>query len=320
MSSSSRALYAGPAAPAPWHRGLLRSLPAWAGLLLLIAAAMTPGFLSVPNLVALAGTLSLIGCVAVGMTFVTMSGNVMSFALGATCAATSMLVAHYSALGMGPALAAGLSFAVVFSALQGLIIGAFRANALIVSIAALTLLGGVAQYLSQGQSLYVAGETLGVFRRRVAGVPVSLLVLFAVVACGHWVLRHTRFGYHAVLLGSTVEAARVAGLPVVRCVAACYGVAGLFAGVAGVLVAARFGSGTMEYGIGLDYSAISAVLVGGTAIGGGRGSVLRTFVGGVVIAVLQSLLLLRGLDTQYQYLLIGIIVLAAIVIQYKEGR
>ena len=318
MSSSAHAPRVGIAASRrhPW----LRSLPAWAGLILLAAAALTPGFFSVPNLVALAGTLSLIGCVAAGMTFVTMSGNVMSFALGATCAATSMIVAHYSALGMGLALFAGLSFAVVFSSLQGWLIGAFRANSLIVSIAALTLLGGVAQYLSQGQSIYVAGETLAVFRKRVAGVPVSLFVLLAVVACGHWVLRYTRFGHQVVLLGSNVEAATVAGLPVVRCTAASYGVAGLFAGVAGVLVAARFGSGTMEYGIGLDYSAISAVLVGGTAIGGGRGSVLRTFVGGIVIAVLQSLLLLHGLDTQYQYLLIGVIVLAAIVIQYREDR
>ncbi|MCB5362591.1 ABC transporter permease [Pusillimonas sp. CC-YST705] len=320
MSPSSRVLPAQVARPGLRSRRLMHSLPAWAGGLLLAAAMATPGFFSVPNLVALAGTLSLIGCVAVGMTFITMSGNVMSFALGATCAATSMITAHYSALGMGAALSAGLSFAVLYSALQGWLIGVFRANSLIVSIAALTLLGGVAQYLSQGQSLYAAGDTLVFFRQRVGGVPVSLFVLLLVAACSHWALRRTRFGHQVVLIGSNADAAAVAGLPVVRCLAASYGVAGLCAGVAGVLVAARFGSGTMEYGIGLDYSAISAVLVGGTAIGGGSGSVLRTLIGGLVIAVLQSLLLLHGLDTQYQYLLIGIIVLLAIVIQYKGAK
>jgi ribose/xylose/arabinose/galactoside ABC-type transport system permease subunit len=95
--------------------------------------------------------------------------------------------------------------------------------------------------------------------------------------------------------------------------------AGLFTGLSGILIAARFGSGSMEFGVGYDYSAISAVLVGGTAIGGGQGSVLRTMVGVVVIAVLQSLLLLHGFEIQYQYLLIGLIVLGAILLRAK-GR
>ena len=125
---------------------------------LIILALSTPGFISLPNLMALTGTISLVGCVAIGMTFITMSGNIMSFALGATAAATSMLVAYYSPVGGGVSIFIGLLFAVVVSAAQGILVGVFRSNPLIVSIASLSLLFGVAQYLSSGQSMYVEGD------------------------------------------------------------------------------------------------------------------------------------------------------------------
>ena len=83
----------------------------------------------------------------------------------------------------------------------------------------------------------------------------------------------------------------------------------------GILIAGRYGAGTMEYGAGYDYSAIAGVLVGGTAIAGGEGSVSRSFFGVVVIASVTVLLLLRGFETEYQYLFIGLIVLAAVLLQ-----
>jgi ribose/xylose/arabinose/galactoside ABC-type transport system permease subunit len=288
-------------------------------LALLIVAALTPGFTSLPSLIALTGAISLIGCIAIGMTFITLSGNIMSFSLGATCAATAMVVAHASSLGMLPAAALGTVFAMALVAVQGLIIGCFRANPLIVSIASLSLMLGIAQFFVGGQTIYAEGEALAVFKQRVFGIPVPAMVFLLAVVAGELILRWTRFGQNVVLVGSNINAATVAGLKTWRTVTGCYLMAGLFTGLSGILIAARFGSGSMEFGAGYDYSAISAVLVGGTAIGGGQGSVLRTMVGVVVIAVLQSLLLLHGFEIQYQYLLIGLIVLGAILLRAK-GR
>lgn len=285
---------------------------------LAVLATLTPGFGSLPNLIALSGTISLIGCIAVGMTFVTLSGNIMSFSLGATCAATAMIVSHLSGLGLLMSIFAGIVFSMFVTGMQGWIIGYFRANPLIVSIAFLSLLLGIAQLVSNGQSIYVVGDSLDVFKQRVASVPVPAVVFVLVVVLGEAILRLTRFGQNVILVGSNQNAAIVAGIKVWRTVTGCYLIAGLFTGLSGVLVAARFGSGSMEFGVGYDYNAISAVLVGGTAIGGGSGSVLRTMIGVVVIAVLQSLLLLRGFDSQFQYLLIGLIVLAAIMLQAKR--
>jgi len=284
---------------------------------LLVVAVLTPGFISLPNLIALTGTLSLIGCVAIGMTFITLGGNIMSFCLGATCAAASMLVAHLSDAGAWLAGLAGVALALAIMVVQGLVIGLFRANPLIVSIASLSLILGVTQYVAGGQTIYVSGDALSMLKSRVLGVPAPLLVFVAAVVVGELMLRFTRFGYKLILVGSNFEAAEVGGISTWRTTVAAYAAAGLFTGVAGILLAARYGSGSMEFGVGFDYSAISAVLVGGTAIGGGQGSVLRTMFGVVFIAVMQSLLLLYGLDVQFQYLLIGLVVLAAILLQVR---
>lgn len=299
-------------------REVSRSLPFWASIILLLCASQTPGFFSLPNMAALAASLSLIGCVAVGMTFITISGNIMSFALGATCAATSILAAHFAQYGLGVSLVVSLGFAVLFTGVQGWLIGLLRANGLILSIAALALLGGAAQYLWGGHSVYTTGPVFSVLGWRLFGLPAALYVLIFVATLGQFILKNTELGRQLVLIGSNAQAARAAGLNIVSRLTYCYMLAGLFAGVAGVLIAARFGTGTMEYGVGLDYSAISAVLVGGNAIAGGHGSVWRTLLGAVVIAALQSVLLLNGLDTEYQYFLIGIVVFVAVAVQYKK--
>ena len=117
------------------------------------------------------------------------------------------------------------------------------------------------------------------------------------------------------MVGSNWRASLAAGLEPARTVLSAYVAAGICTAIAGILMAARYSSGDMELGIGYDYSAISAVLVGGTAISGGEGSALRSLVGAFIIAVCQVLLLLHGFSTQIQYLAIGIIVLLVIMLQ-----
>jgi ribose/xylose/arabinose/galactoside ABC-type transport system permease subunit len=117
-----------------------------------------------------------------------------------------------------------------------------------------------------------------------------------------------------VMVGSNPRAAQAAGLRPAVAVTVAYVLAGAFSAVSGVLLAARYGSGDMELGAGYDYTAIAAVLVGGTAIQGGSGSVVRTLIGVTVIAIIEVVLLLRGFSQQLQYLITGLIVLAVIML------
>jgi ribose/xylose/arabinose/galactoside ABC-type transport system permease subunit len=134
------------------------------------------------------------------------------------------------------------------------------------------------------------------------------------------VLRYTQFGQKVMMLGSNLRAAAAAGVRTWVIVAVTYALAGFFSSLAGILIAARYGAGTIEYGAGYDYSAIAGVLVGGTSIIGGEGSITRSIAGVIAIAVVATILLLRGLDTQFQYFVTGVIVLGAVLLQGKFRR
>jgi ribose/xylose/arabinose/galactoside ABC-type transport system permease subunit len=277
-------------------------------------ALSTPGFTSPLAINSLLNAISFIGCVAVGMTFITITGNIMSLALGATVSASALVFLASLSLGVFPAFLVAILFGVVITAVQGALVGYIRANPLLVSIAALSLLIGGAALATGGQRIYPGGEGLQVFKGRVAGIPVEALYFFGTVVFGQFVLSWTRIGREMIMVGSNLRAAIAAGVNTARAITFAYVLAGACSAVSGVLLAARYGSGDMELGTGYDYTAIAAVLVGGTAIGGGSGSVVRTLIGVTAIAVIATVLLLRGFSQQWQYLITGLIVLAVIML------
>ena len=285
-----------------------------AGSAITLFALNTPGFTSPISINSLLNAISFIGCVAVGMTFITITGNIMSLALGATVSASALVFLASLSLGVFPAFLVAILFGIAITAIQGALVGYIRANPLLVSIAALSLLIGGAALATGGQRIYPGGEGLQVFKGRVAGIPVETLYFFATVLIGQFILLWTRIGREMVMVGSNLRAAIAAGVNTARATTVAYVLAGACSAVSGILLAARYGSGDMELGLGYDYTAIAAVLVGGTAIGGGSGSVVRTLIGVTVIAVIATVLLLRGFSQQWQYLITGLIVLAVIML------
>jgi ribose/xylose/arabinose/galactoside ABC-type transport system permease subunit len=285
-----------------------------AGSAITLFALNTPGFTSPISINSLLNAISFIGCVAVGMTFITITGNIMSLALGATVSASALVFLASLSLGVFPAFLVAILFGIAITAIQGALVGYIRANPLLVSIAALSLLIGGAALATGGQRIYPGGEGLQVFKGRVAGIPVETLYFFATVLIGQFILSWTRIGREMVMVGSNLRAAIAAGVNTARATTVAYVLAGACSAVSGILLAARYGSGDMELGLGYDYTAIAAVLVGGTAIGGGSGSVVRTLIGVTVIAVIATVLLLRGFSQQWQYLITGLIVLAVIML------
>jgi ribose/xylose/arabinose/galactoside ABC-type transport system permease subunit len=285
-------------------------------LALVVIALSTPGFLTAVSLFSLMNTMSFIGCVAIGMTFITLSGNILSFALGATLSVTSIVFVVSLPLGLIGAMSAALVSGAVLNGLQGWVIGYFRANAIIVSMAALALIVGVATFITGGQGLYPEDETADLLKGRIFdSVPIPLAGCLATAALAQFVLSCTRFGRNLRMVGSNWRAASAAGIAPAATIVGAYVTAGLCTSFAGILMAARYSSGDLSLGVGYDYSAISAVLVGGTAIQGGEGSAVRSLVGAGIIAVCQGLLVLHGFSTQVQYLAIGLIVLGVIMLQ-----
>ena len=305
--------------------GMLRRRIVWSIRTVVLAglaiwALATPGFTSWLSLYALLNAISFIGCVAVGMTFITLTGNIMSLSLGATLSACALMFLGSLSLGVPVAFVIAVLFGVAISAVQGVLVGYLRANPILVSIAALSLLLGFAELITGGTRTYPGGSGLTMFKGRVAGIPIEAMIFFATVVVGQFILSFTRIGRVMVMVGSNTRAAAAAGMRTALAVTVAYGLAGAFTAVSGMLLAARYGSGDMELGAGYDYSAIAAVLVGGTTITGGSGSVVRTLIGVTVIAIVEVVLLLRGFSEQLQYLITGLIVLGVIMLHTLGER
>jgi ribose/xylose/arabinose/galactoside ABC-type transport system permease subunit len=291
------------------------------GAVAILAWALTsPGFLSPLAIFSLLTSISFVGCVAIGMTFITLSGNIMSLALGATVSVAS--VVFMASLGIGVAAAAiiTLLFAGIITAAQGALVGFFRANPILVSIAALACILGCADVLTDGQRVYPGGEGFALFRTRPWGLPFGTLVFLAAAAIGQVILSATRLGREIVMVGSNRRASETAGLNTPAAVIWAYGIAGVASGLAGILLAARYGSGDMDIGTGYEYRAIAAVLVGGNAIQGGAGSVWRSCAGVIILATIEMALRLRGFSEQWQYFFTGLVMLAVVMLQGSMGR
>jgi ribose/xylose/arabinose/galactoside ABC-type transport system permease subunit len=283
---------------------------------LLVWALVTPSFLSAPSLTALLTTASVIGCLAAGMTFITISGNIMSFALGATAAASAVVfVRILNTGGLVPALIGTLVFGGITTGFQGLVIGWLRANPIIVSIAADVLIYGGASWLTANETINaVPGANSALLKGSVGGIPIEFLIFFGLIAIGQIILSLTVFGRNLLLIGSGLPTAEAVGLPITSTVARAYFWAGMFTAVSGMLLAVRYDQGNMSFAVHYDYDAIAAVLVGGTPIQGGDGSMVRTLLGVAAISVIQVVLLLYGFAEEWRYLLTGFIVLLVIIL------
>jgi ribose/xylose/arabinose/galactoside ABC-type transport system permease subunit len=301
-------------------RHLVLAIRATAAAAITAFALSTPGFITPLSFNTLLTAISFVGCVAVGMTFITISGNIMSLALGATVSASALVFLASLSFGILPAVLLALLFGTVVTGIQGFLVGYFRANPILVSIAGLSLLLGGAALATGGHRIYPGGEGLQMFKGRMGGVPVEAVCFFATVIVGQFILSWTRIGRLMAMVGSNIRAATAVGIETTLVIAVAYVIAGACAAIAGVLLAARYGSGDMELGAGYDYTAIAAVLVGGTGIAGGSGSAVRTLIGVFVIAIIEVVLLLRGFTEQLQYLITGIIVLGVIMIHTLGER
>lgn len=281
-------------------------------------ALATPGFLSQPSIRSLLSAMSFVGCVAVGMTFITLSGNIMSFSLGASVAASTVVFVAALPYGTWPAFVVTLAFGAVLNAVQGFIIGYFRANPIIVSMAALSLIIGIMSSVTGGRGLYITSNDAAIFKQNFGMVPGPLVAFLVCAVIGQLILSFSRIGRTILLSGSNPNALLAVGLEPWRYTTWAYCIAGVFTSVSAVLIASRYGSGDLQHGAGFEYGAISAVLVGGTLIHGGRGSVTRTVFGALLIAIFQAVLVLRGFSTEVQQLALGLIVLVVIVLQWKR--
>lgn len=253
--------------------------------------------------------------VAVAMTFVITTGGI-DLSVGSTVALVNALAAILMRFGIPwPAVVLMLILiGAAVGAVQGWFVAYEGLPAFIVTLAGLSVLRGVALLMTQGFSIPIATEGwfIDIGRGWFLGVPFPAVLAVLAAALGFIALDALRFGRHIVAIGANMEAARRAGIPVRRRLVMVYVLTGIASAVAGIVIAARLGSGSSNAAVGFELDAIAAVVLGGTALMGGKGTIVGTVLGALTIAVIGNGLILSHVSPFFTQIVTGLIILVAI--------
>ena len=308
---------------AEWRslRGLLTGAAALALVVLVVFGLTTERFLTVENIKAILSSASIVGIMALGLTFITLIGSLVSLAIAPTAVMGAMVFLVELHFGLVPALAISIAAGALVTAAQGLIVGAWGANPVILTIGAGFLVSGVTAKASGGVIVQPTGGGWSTLNSTPLGVPLGVYVMVALALVYQYVLKRTVLGRRVTLIGENRQAARAAGMRIALITAIAFALAGASFALGGAFLGAFNKGASAQLEGTLTFDVIAAVLVGGTLVSGGRGSALRTLAGAIVIATISDLLLLRGLDTGAQILFKGVLVVLVVIATFvTSGR
>lgn len=292
-------------------------------VLIAVLSLATDNFLSTYNMSVVARQAAFVGLVALGQTLVLLVGGIdlsVGAAAGLSAIVGSLLLTMF---GVHPYLVIPLTM--VFGLMLGLINGAFvaglRLNPFIVTLATWEIFAGMTLVITKGYPIRPLGETFAVFGRGdIFGVPVPVLIFIAVGIILIWMLTQTRFGRNIFAVGGNRDAAVLAGIRVKYVELAAFGLAGMFAALAGILFASRMDAGQPSVGEGWLMGAITAAILGGTSLRGGQGSIVGTMLGALLLAVLANGTVLLNVSGFWQRVIVGGVVLIAVLVDLFRRR
>jgi ribose/xylose/arabinose/galactoside ABC-type transport system permease subunit len=306
--------------------GLMQRHGAAAVLVLLIAAGSLafPSFPTADNLGNIAITSSFLATVALGMTFVIITGGI-DLSVGSVFALGGVLAAYGMRWGSLAGLLLPLAVCGAFGLVQGLLIARVRLAPFIVTLAGLLGARGLLLSISdEGAKTYLIPHTSVLARLgqgKVLGVGYPVYLTLALFVAGAVLLQRTRFGQSVYAIGGGPDAAALMGVPVVHTKVIVYVMSGMLAGLAGTLNAARLSSGVTILGTGMELDVIAAVVIGGTLLTGGAGSVSGTIAGVLLLGVIQNLINQIGdLSSSYQQVVSGAFLAVVVVVQTYLSR
>ena len=296
----------------------LRQYGLIAALIILIVAFAFSNeyFFTANNLLNVARQVSVTAIVAVGMTFVIISGGI-DLSVGSNLAFSGVVASMaFVSTGSAPlALLAGIATGGIIGLINGLITAKGRITGFIVTLAMLGVVRGFAFIITGGNPVTASDPGFTWFGvGSVLGIPVPIVITIVVIALGWFALTKTKFGRYVYAIGGNERASRWTGLKVDGVQTSVYVVVGLLAGLAGVILAGRLGSGQPFAGDGFELDVIAAVILGGSSLAGGRGTILGTVIGVLIIGVLNNGLTLLDVSTYWQMVVQGAIILAAVLL------
>ncbi|HTJ59079.1 MAG TPA: ABC transporter permease [Devosiaceae bacterium] len=296
-------------------------------LLMAIFAVIEPRFLSSVNLFNVMRQVSITGLMAIGMTFVILTAGI-DLSVGSLLAFSGLVAAAIAkgglsdrftvgdtGIGYGWPLAAlgAIAIGVIGGYIQGLAITRLKVPPFVVTLGGMSVFRGAALLFAAGGP--ISGFDAGFSwwgQGRIGPVPVPVIIFLAFAIAAHIVLSYTRFGRRVYAVGGNPEAARLSGLNVNRIIASVYVIMGFFAGLAAFVLAARLNSAEAVAGTGYELTVIASVVIGGTSLFGGVGTIFGTVIGSLLIGVLLNGLVILNVSSYIQQIIIGVIIVLAV--------
>jgi ribose/xylose/arabinose/galactoside ABC-type transport system permease subunit len=301
------------------HRLGLLLIILMVGLLLAIEA---PTFLEISNLTNIARQVSINGILAVGVTFVLLTSGV-DLSLGSVVAlsgVTCAMFAHPGEHAVFVPIAVGLLTGAACGLVNGLLVTRGGVAPFIVTLGMMAVARGLALVISGGRPVANMSAELTSLAGDFLGIPIPVLCLATVALLAWLFLNHFRLGRHIYAVGGNENAARTAGISVSRVKLFAYGLCGLLTGLAGVVLAARITTGQPNAGQAYELDAIAAVVIGGTSLAGGVGSIMGTLLGVLLIGVINNGLDLMAVSPYYQAITKGVIIVGAVWLDRRQAR
>ncbi|EMK6905568.1 ribose ABC transporter permease [Vibrio cholerae] len=292
--------------------------------LVVVVSFLNPNFFTVDNLLNILRQTSVNAIIAVGMTLVILTAGI-DLSVGSVLALCGAFAATLVAMEV-PVLVAvptALLAGAALGAISGIIIAKGKVQAFIATLVTMTLLRGVTMVYTDGRPISTGftdtADTFAWFGTGYAlGIPVPVWLMVVVFAGAWYLLNHTRFGRYVYAVGGNESATRLSGINVDRVKIGVYAICGLLAALAGIIVTSRLSSAQPTAGMGYELDAIAAVVLGGTSLMGGKGRIMGTLIGALIIGFLNNALNLLDVSSYYQMIAKAVVILLAVLVDNKN--
>lgn len=283
--------------------------------IIIVFSAATPKFLTLSNLMNVARQVSMVGIASVGMLFVILLGGI-DLSVGSAISLVNIVGAMLMVKLRAPSLVAcflAILTSTAFGFINGLLVTRVKMPAFISTMAFMNVLSGIAFLLSGGIAIYGFSESFRLLGQGYLGfIPIPVILMIIIFLIGGFILNKTAFGRYVYAIGGNEEAAKLSGVNVNVVKTLVYTLSGLFAGIAGIIMLSRLGSGQASSGDGFEFQVITAVILGGTSVAGGEGKISRVIIGVLIMGVLSNGLTLLNINTYMQSVVNGIVLLLAV--------
>lgn len=289
-----------------------------------IVAVINPRFLSVANILNVFRQSSINAVIAIGMTFVILTGGI-DLSVGSILAFCGAVSAAMLSSGINPVLSllVALVLGLFFGIVNGFLVSVMKLQAFIVTLVTMTFLRGATLVFTNGKPITVNDG--GALFENIGGgylfnIPIPIYITLILFVAGHYILTNTRFGRYTYAIGGNEEATKLSGIKVNNIKIWIYGISGILSALAGIITTSRLFSAQPTAGAGYELDAIAAVVLGGTSLAGGVGKITGTALGAIIIGVLGNALNLLDVSSYYQMMIKAAVILIAVLIDKKSNK